>query len=177
MNPSLRTGFAWVLAALIAGAESCIGLIDKNDHDTGLIVSEYPTHAPADKWACYVPSVFDWQRKLPVNNLIITTDSALDAYFNYNQYSPPPQNAPDFSCRNYQPEPVDFTKYTLLGNYADGSCNVAFSRSVLYDRTTNRYVYVVNVRQAGSCKVLKYSMNWVLVPKLAAGSTVVFQVK
>ncbi|GAB3642928.1 hypothetical protein GCM10027423_35640 [Spirosoma arcticum] len=111
------------------------------------------------------------------NNIVIDSDSSLNAYFDNRRYTDPNRYSPGFPCTNFQPEPVDFSKYTLLGNYAQGGCDVAFTRNVIRDDTRKKYVYTVTVREAGACKKLGFSMNWVLVSKLPVGYSVDFKVR
>ncbi|UFH56250.1 hypothetical protein [Spirosoma sp. KNUC1025] len=164
---------SWMLIGGLSILQGCLGLLDPNDHNRGLIVSDYPTTAQADKWSCYVPDTFDGRQQVAKNNVVIDSDSALYAYFSYDTT----QHSLNSPCRNYKPEPIDFSRYTLLGNYASGGCNVAFTRTVERDEHARQYVYTVKVREAGFCKKLEYSMNWVLVPKLQPGYRVAFLIQ
>ncbi|WP_461109491.1 hypothetical protein [Spirosoma koreense] len=174
---ALRLGISWVLIGFLAVTQGCIGLLDPDNHNRGLIVSEYPTAVPTDKKSCFDPNSFDSRRQLPSSEIVIDSDSALHAYFDYARYGYTPQNFPADPCRNYQPEPIDFSKYILLGNYASAGCNVAFTRTVESDDHARQYVYTVRVRESGFCKRLTYSMNWVLVPKPPAGYRVAFLIR
>ncbi len=72
---------------------------------------------------------------------------------------------------------IDFNTQTLLGLYADGTCNVGFDRIVIRDNDLKKYIYTVGVNACGICESLRFSMNWILVPKLPADYTVEFIVE
>ncbi|MBD2699086.1 hypothetical protein IC229_00440 [Spirosoma sp. BT702] len=171
-------GTFWLWMSFLAILESCIGLLDPDDHNRGIISASYPqlTNA-ADKWNCYEPALFSVNLKAGRNNIVIDNDSSFRAYFDYKNYYDSTRFDRNFSCLNYQLEPVNFSKYSLLGNYAAGGCDVAFTRTVERDDMAKKYIYTVKVREAGACKKLEYSMNWVLVPKLPMGYTVEFLIK
>ena len=174
----LRSGISWLLIGFVAILEGCIGLLDPNDHNSGIIRATYPQMTiPADKWSCYEPAVTYANPKSGKNNIVIDNATSFQTYFDYKNYYDSTRFGANFPCLNYQLEPVDFSKYMLLGNYAAGGCNVAFTRIVEQDEQAKKYSYTVKVREAGACKKLEYSMNWVLVPKLPAGYTVEFLIK
>lgn len=70
---------------------------------------------------------------------------------------------------------IDFTTHTLLGLYASGTCDVAFTRNVTRIENEQRYHYSVKVSECGKCKSLGLSYNLVLVPKLPTGWTVTYE--
>jgi len=70
---------------------------------------------------------------------------------------------------------IDFNSNTLLGLYAEGQCEVKFIRNVTLSNDECQYFYKINVNECGSCKKLDCSYNWVIVPKLPDGWTVVFE--
>jgi len=86
-----------------------------------------------------------------------------------------PVNTPE--CVGTTLPEIDFNTQTLLGLYADGTCNVGFDRIVLRDDDLKRYTYTVGVNACGTCESLRFSMNWVLVLKLPADYTVEFIVE
>ncbi|OIN57675.1 hypothetical protein [Arsenicibacter rosenii] len=162
-----------ILIGLLVIHDSCIDLIDGKNHNRGIIIAEYPANGSASgQNMCYLPAWFgsDTLRK---QDIVIDSDSAFRSFFAYQTYAGPGKN----SCRSFVPETIDFTKFTLLGNYADGGCDVAFTRLVEPVAKHRKYVYTVKVRESGWCKKLVFSMNWVLVPKLPPGYTVEFKVK
>ncbi len=93
------------------------------------------------------------------NGLIIDNDSAY--YLNFDE-----------KC---QPEKIDFSKFTILGNYASGGCYATFIRTVSIDEKNKKYTYLIDVNNCGLCSRAVISYNWVLVPKLPLGWKVEFQ--
>lgn len=86
-----------------------------------------------------------------------------------------PVNTPE--CMGMTFPEIDFNAQTLLGLYADGTCYVGFDRIVNRDDDLKRYTYTVGVNACGTCESLRFSMNWVLVPKLPEDYTVEFIVE
>lgn len=80
-------------------------------------------------------------------------------------------------CQNYSLPTIDFTQYTLLGKFASGKCKVTFKQAVVKDELSLQYIYTVHVFDKGICKKEGLSMNWVLVPKLPIGWSVIFKIK
>ncbi|MFH1297041.1 MAG: hypothetical protein ABIJ04_07190 [Bacteroidota bacterium] len=70
---------------------------------------------------------------------------------------------------------IDFNSFTVLGLYADGQCEVKFIREVIQLQNENQYYYKVIVKECGACKKLDCSYNWVAVPKLPNGWSVIFE--
>ena len=73
--------------------------------------------------------------------------------------------------------PIDFSKYTLLGKYAEADCSAEFNRDVAKYIEQQKYVYKIKVVHCGLCKKLKISMNWVLIPKIEDDFSVEFVVE
>ena len=63
-------------------------------------------------------------------------------------------------------EEIDFSKYTVLGNFAGGTCSVNIDRNVVRDETNKLVSYNVTVLQCGNCESYSWSENWVLIPKV-----------
>ena len=64
-------------------------------------------------------------------------------------------------------QPIDFTKYTILGKYADkGACMAVFNRNVTKNAEQQKYVYKITVIHCGGCEKPNSSTNWVVIPKL-----------
>ena len=88
----------------------------------------------------------------------------------------------DSNCINYpeagysnEPPQIDFSEYSLLGFWTTGGgCNIRFIREVSRDDTNNKYLYEIRVNECGSCEMLRYDANFVLVPRLPDGYTVDF---
>ena len=72
--------------------------------------------------------------------------------------------------------PIDFSKYTVLGQSTSGSCRVVFDRNVIKNTELKKYIYKINVIYCGTCEKLALDMNWVLIPKLEDDFTVEFLV-
>lgn len=73
-------------------------------------------------------------------------------------------------------EEIDFSNYTLLGLTASGTCNAIFKRDVSRNNATKKVIYSIEVMECGTCKKLKLSYNWVLVPKIPNDYEVLFEV-
>jgi len=63
-------------------------------------------------------------------------------------------------------QPIDFSRYSVLGKYTDGDCRVVFDRNVTKNVESKKYIYKIIVISCGSCEKLGISMNWVLIPKI-----------
>lgn len=72
--------------------------------------------------------------------------------------------------------PIDFSKYTLLGKYARGNCRVTFERNVSRNDSQKKVYYDIEVHQCGNCEINCESMNWVLIPKIPNDYEVIFEV-
>jgi len=71
---------------------------------------------------------------------------------------------------------IDFSTNTLLGQYADGGCELKIIREVIKLDEEKKYHYKLIVKECGMCKRLVYSYNWVTVPKLPKDWTVSFEI-
>ena len=79
---------------------------------------------------------------------------------------------------NCQPTYIDFYQYTLIGKYANGGgCSVKFKRNFYVNQEDNTYLYEIKVKEKGWCKKFGESMNWIIVPKIQSGYTVIFNIK
>jgi hypothetical protein len=82
------------------------------------------------------------------------------------------------SCTNFTLPEVNFSQYTLLGKYTEGSgCSIEFQKKVYRNDTNKTITYVIKVVTDGSCDMLGTSMNWVLIPKIPLNYTINFKVK
>ncbi len=79
------------------------------------------------------------------------------------------------TCSEAELPAIDFTRYSLLGRYAEGTCSVFFTREVLKKETEKKITYKVSTQECGFCERLNFSMNWVLVPRIEDGYTVDFE--
>ena len=79
------------------------------------------------------------------------------------------------SCDSTDLVSIDFTQYTLLGAFRDGSgCSQEFIRNLYIDEENQRYIYETRIEERGGCEPYVYSMNWILAPKLPEGYTIEF---
>ena len=124
----------------------------KPPSDQGLIVTEM------DFGTCIIPSM------LPREEYVIDDSSS------YRQLQV------ENKCSSYTFPFIDFSQHTLLGKFASGKCKVKFYREVLKNDQSKTYNYTVYIRDKGWCKAEAQNMNWVLVPKLPQGYTVVFHI-
>ena len=94
-------------------------------------------------------------------------------YQNLLQY-----RSPADYCDDFQLPSVDFSQFTLLGKYADGSgCAIDFVREIYRDDVNKEIIYSITVVEEGTCKMMGVSMNWALVPKISPDYTVRFEVQ
>lgn len=137
---------------------------EKEDINSGLIICEH------DFGECFVdipkePGAFDKKE------YIITDDSSYQA-IELSVYTSKSQ------CLNPQKPSVDFSKYSLLGKYAEGGGNVRMKREVIDNKSNLQYIYKIKVKGCAFFSTkLAYDMNWVLVPKLPPGYNVKFEVE
>ena len=73
-------------------------------------------------------------------------------------------------------QPIDFTQYSLLANYADGQCRAIFERNVIRDVMNKKIHYSIYINDCGTCKKNVGHRNLVLVPKIPDGYEIVFSV-
>lgn len=72
---------------------------------------------------------------------------------------------------------IDFSQYTLLGKRASGQCHVHFERDVSVNVEQKQVLYIIRIRQCGTCKKFLELMNWVLIPKIPDDYNVTFKVE
>jgi len=73
--------------------------------------------------------------------------------------------------------PIDFSKYSVLGKYAEGnSWELFFDRNVTKNIQKQKYIYTIRVISCGDWEV-GASMNWVLIPKIEDNFSVEFIVE
>lgn len=139
----------------------CLSSDDKN---SGIIVSEFEIGS-----SCFT---LGRSSSYPmVEEFVIDNDSAYKSWIDTVNIFYNPQ------CSSAVTPSIDFTKYTLLGKYAEGGCEVKFVREVIQDDLQKSFIYTIGVDECGICKKLQFSWNWVLVPKLPQGYSVKFIVK
>jgi hypothetical protein len=102
---------------------------------------------------------------LPAEEYTITTDSSYQLLLGNSV------------CQNFSLPPIDFNQYSLLGKFTRGQCRVTFKPQVVVSATSMQYVFTIYIFEKGSCKKEAQDMNWVLVPKLPPGYSVLFEIK
>jgi hypothetical protein len=78
---------------------------------------------------------------------------------------------------SYKQPRIDFSRYAILGFFAEGEGKTEFFRSVVRQDSLKRYVYSIVVKEYLVRKVGLAGMNFVLVPQLPVGYTVQFELK
>lgn len=104
---------------------------------------------------------------------MLNQDYVIEDEATFNSLAALPSDHAD--CGNSSIQSIDFERYSLLGLYADGSCDVIFDRNVEQDVKNKKYIYTVSRTLCSNCERHEYSMNWVLVPKLPTGYVVEFR--
>ncbi|MEN8223938.1 MAG: hypothetical protein ABFS05_01145, partial [Bacteroidota bacterium] len=102
--------------------------------------------------------------------LIITSQEELESILDSNCL-----NLPQAGYSTDPPE-IDFDEFSLLGQWATGSCETKFIRDVDKDDDKKTIIYSIKVRDCGVCKKERYDANLVLIPKIPAGYSVEFEV-
>jgi predicted esterase len=82
-------------------------------------------------------------------------------------------------CQAFTLPAMDFSGSTLLAKYASGSCGAGFERRIVRDDAAKTYIYSIAIRSITPiCSgPPRASMNDVLIPKIPAGYSVVFEVE
>ena len=74
--------------------------------------------------------------------------------------------------------PIDFSKYTVLGKFADGGCRAIVAlQDVTKYTELKKYIYRIKVISCGKCTSYWQEMNWVLIPKIEDDFSVEFVVE
>ena len=154
MNPKVNIRVVIIISILFLGGCSKSPLCWGDNKNKGLIVSDVIINQPG---CCDHDTVTE-------NKHIINSEEEYYNLFDDIMY-----------CDSSDLPQVDFKKYTMLGQYASGGCEVKFIREVTNDEKTHEYLYTITVRDCGACQVHVSSMNWVLVPKLPENYTVRFE--
>lgn len=152
--------FLLLSVALNSCKKPCI-LKDHSSEISGIIISEF------DFDECF--SLYEeYSNDYP--GILVNDDSTYQAL-------PLRSHAYREGCLNKPRPNIDFTKYTLLGLFTQGGCDVYYRRKVEKDDVNKRYIYSVKIKECGVCKKLMINNNWVLVPKLPTGYTVQYERK
>ncbi|MGZ5242597.1 MAG: hypothetical protein ACXWEY_09330 [Bacteroidia bacterium] len=107
----------------------------------------------------------DYCWKIAENNFVIRTDSAFHAIIKIDSAN----------CAKPIFEEIDFSRYTMLGQYAQtGGCSAGFLRTVTQNNAEKKMIYEVFANGCGECEELSLSYNIVLVPKIPKDYSVEF---
>ncbi len=71
-------------------------------------------------------------------------------------------------------QPVNYGAYDILANPMTINCEASFTRDVSIDGLNNIVRYEVNAVTCSSCKNARTVENYVLVPKLSSGATILY---
>ena len=105
-----------------------------------------------------------------VEEFVINSQEEYEMLLKYVSGSP--------TCENFVLPSIDFSQSTLLGKYTYGSgCSVTFERHVYIDDANRQIIYSITVIEEGNCEMLGMSMNWIIIPKVPQGYSVVFEVQ
>jgi len=70
------------------------------------------------------------------------------------------------TCMDWSLPVIDFSRQVLLGKYtAGGGCEVDFGQRLYKDDMDKTYMYIIDVKEEGTCQKLVTNMNWILAPK------------
>jgi hypothetical protein len=102
--------------------------------------------------------------------MVITSQKEYEELLTYVSDSP--------TCQDFVLPDLDFSQVTLLGKHAYGvGCSITFERHVYRDTEQKKIIYSVTVIEEGCCEMLGMSMNWITIPTVPAGYTVVFEIR
>jgi hypothetical protein len=103
------------------------------------------------------------------DSIVVTSQEEYETLLEYRADSP--------ACRNAVLPHIDFSEHTLLGKYTTGSgCSVTFEKHVYRDAESKKIIYTITIVEEGNCEMMAMSMNWITIPAVPPGYTVVFQV-
>lgn len=113
--------------------------------------------------ACiFVPDIPD--------GIVITSQVEYETLLEYRADSP--------ACRSAVLPHIDFSEHTLLGKYTTGSgCSVTFEKNVYKDTENRNIIYTITIVEEGNCEMMAMNMNWITIPVVPPGYTVVYQVR
>ncbi len=73
-------------------------------------------------------------------------------------------------------QPVDFTKYSIVGVPTTASCSSGYSRVVDFDDFNNIVRYSIDIKECPTCDGVSTIENWVLIPKVSSDYIVLSEV-
>ena len=81
-------------------------------------------------------------------------------------------------CDTQKLENIDFSQHMLVGyKLKVYACNVAFHRKLIIDDSAKTYTYSIEMETCKGCNSELTSPNWVIMPKLPVGYTMLFRNK
>ena len=152
---AMRFGFIMVFSLLIiAGFTHCNSKCrNLSNTQSGDIVKVY------DFGDCFLYTSLD-------STIIINSPASWSAFkAKYLKY-----------CDTNKLENIDFSQHMLLGYKLKAfACNVAFHRQLIIDDQAKTYTYKIEIEECKGCNTELVSPNWVIVPALPAGYTLLFK--
>jgi hypothetical protein len=101
--------------------------------------------------------------------MVIRSEEELSAIVDSNCVNLPQAGYSDI------PPDIDFSNHCLLGFWVTGGgCEVKYIREVLQHDSDKKCTYKIKVRECGSCDMLRYDANLVLIQKIPDDWTVQF---
>lgn len=73
-------------------------------------------------------------------------------------------------------QPVDFTKYSIVGIPTTASCSSGYNRKVDFDDFNNIVRYSIEIKECPTCDGVSTIENWVLIPKVSPNFSVLSEV-
>jgi hypothetical protein len=73
-------------------------------------------------------------------------------------------------------QPVDFTKYSIVGTPTTASCSSGYNRVVDFDDFNNIVRYSIEIKECPTCDGVSTIENWVLIPKVSPDFSVLSEV-
>jgi len=104
-------------------------------------------------------------------HIVIRTEEEYKAYFEKKRIAPS-----NVDCSEAKLPEIDFSKYSLIGTWTSGGCQVDYDRKV-EKKGNNELIYNIKATYSGYCMMLVFSMNWAIVPKIKKRTEVIFDVE
>ena len=145
----------FILILLGIGLSSCEKkcVIEKENSDLGAIISESPTGEDVVIYhSGFAGSNVGNHITTPVNNIEISFDGGQTR------------------------EPINFSMYHVLRNPVSTTCEAKIDREVLFNTTAQTVTYKVSVINCSDCDERYFAENYVLVPVIPSGYTVLYDV-
>lgn len=69
----------------------------------------------------------------------------------------------------------NLAKYTLLALPTYTTCKYKLKKSLTIDDSEKTYNYTIEIEECGTCNEKTYRANWIVIPKIKAGYSVIFK--